>query len=679
MSRLNQPSSMISRPLFPLVLVLLVAPLLALPCTALEGSYLSPATQSEQDLEQIGAIPYEHVQGGLPLTVMDCSNSSHPLSFYSYHDVTITHEAEGWSVIPEWPECPADPMTVWQEVGSGALLRRCGDVWMTVSAREAEKSSTDEHGHGHGDAGDDDGTVSGISITMLRSDGAFCSAFLTVAPEPAAAAVKAWETWAYSMIGVGVSCLVSLVGVSLLVCNQATVQRHLPELMALSCGTFIGSVCFSLLPETAEELGMSVQVTSVMLVGVIFGMLSETVVHGMAGWCSRRKEKREDEAEGRPKPGPGVEMATIPLRPNSQRNGSNSKSASAKQADGHDHAVSADNDTDKNMGMDPSSVVFHLHSPAETDNTTHAVAVTVPCTDENCPEQGLPCTEENCAVQPCTTETCPVAKACPECNDHDRDSRSPSLSKTATATIDTTDRAAYTLSAVEAVRCQKGMQSSSKQRSDSDLRGKDVDEVDADAHAHKHEDELEHEHGHDHMHSHGHGHGGHSHSHGASSLSHAERLAEYRHFAIVDCVADAIHNFIDGALIGATFLADTRVGWTTVVAIALHELPQELGDFAVLIRAGLSVKQALLLNLAVSTTAILGAICAILLGERFARRVTDVLPFAAGLFMYLALTCLMPDMMHSQGKGWRQQLRIWTAFAIGVGLIAVLLAVPWHH
>jgi zinc transporter ZupT len=201
---------------------------------------------------------------------------------------------------------------------------------------------------------------------------------------------------------------------------------------------------------------------------------------------------------------------------------------------------------------------------------------------------------------------------------------------------------------------------------------------DAGAHA-----QHKHAHGHSHGHSHGgHSHGGHSHGHshghgddGGEDSMVTMGSADAIHAAIVNCVADGLHNMIDGALIGATFLVSPSTGWTTAIAVALHELPQELADFAVLTNAGLTTCQALMVNLLVSFTAFLGAIIAIAVGEHFATNITNVLPFAGGLFLYLALAILMPTMMRV--KGWRKVCTVWFAFAVGVAAMGALTQLPW--
>lgn len=86
--------------------------------------------------------------------------------------------------------------------------------------------------------------------------------------------------------------------------------------------------------------------------------------------------------------------------------------------------------------------------------------------------------------------------------------------------------------------------------------------------------------------------------------------------------------------------------------------------------------QAALVNLLTSLTAFLGAIIAISVGEKFAFEVTNVLPFSVGLFTYLALAVLMPEILRVTG---RKVISVWLAFATGIGLMAVQLALPWGH
>jgi zinc and cadmium transporter len=113
--------------------------------------------------------------------------------------------------------------------------------------------------------------------------------------------------------------------------------------------------------------------------------------------------------------------------------------------------------------------------------------------------------------------------------------------------------------------------------------------------------------------------------------------------AVINLTGDALHNFIDGVLIGASYLVSPALGLTTTLAVALHELPQELGDFGVLLRAGMSVRRALLLNLASASVALLGAASTLALGQYLGSHLSSVLvPVTAGGFIYIAAADLVP-------------------------------------
>jgi zinc and cadmium transporter len=114
-------------------------------------------------------------------------------------------------------------------------------------------------------------------------------------------------------------------------------------------------------------------------------------------------------------------------------------------------------------------------------------------------------------------------------------------------------------------------------------------------------------------------------------------------FAHMSLIGDAIHNFIDGLIIAATFLVSYKVGLVTTLAIALHEIPQEVGDFGVLLYAGYSKKKALFSNIFVSFTALLGGILGYFLNIGSQYLLFLLIPFAAGGFIYIAVSDLMPE------------------------------------
>lgn len=107
---------------------------------------------------------------------------------------------------------------------------------------------------------------------------------------------------------------------------------------------------------------------------------------------------------------------------------------------------------------------------------------------------------------------------------------------------------------------------------------------------------------------------------------------------------DGFHNFIDGAIIGASFLISLPVGIATTIAVVLHEIPQEIGDFAVLIHAGYTKKRALWLNFLSALASILGLIVVFIFGNIIENVALWVIPIAAGGFIYIAVADLIPEL-----------------------------------
>jgi zinc and cadmium transporter len=109
-------------------------------------------------------------------------------------------------------------------------------------------------------------------------------------------------------------------------------------------------------------------------------------------------------------------------------------------------------------------------------------------------------------------------------------------------------------------------------------------------------------------------------------------------------VGDAVHTFVDGVVIAAAALVSLPLGATTALAVAAHEIPQEVGDFAILLAAGLSRTRALLLNLAAAFGGVLGAAAMLAFGTTVPGVVPYVLAFAAGNFLYVAMSDLIPSL-----------------------------------
>ena len=109
-------------------------------------------------------------------------------------------------------------------------------------------------------------------------------------------------------------------------------------------------------------------------------------------------------------------------------------------------------------------------------------------------------------------------------------------------------------------------------------------------------------------------------------------------------VSDGVHNLIDGMIIGISFMASIPVGIATTIAVILHEIPQEVGDFSVLLHAGYTKKRALWLNFLSALTAIFGLVIIFILGKMGENFATWLLPVAAGGFIYIAVADLIPEL-----------------------------------
>ena len=130
-------------------------------------------------------------------------------------------------------------------------------------------------------------------------------------------------------------------------------------------------------------------------------------------------------------------------------------------------------------------------------------------------------------------------------------------------------------------------------------------------------------------------------------------------------IGDALHNFLGGLAIAGTFLIDVRLGITSWLAAAAHEVPQELGDFGVLVHGGWSKRRALLFNVLSGLTFLLGGLLAY--GLSFQMDVSWLIPFAAGNFLYIGASDLVPEVnKHADNKANAVHLM---AFVLGVALL----------
>lgn len=140
-----------------------------------------------------------------------------------------------------------------------------------------------------------------------------------------------------------------------------------------------------------------------------------------------------------------------------------------------------------------------------------------------------------------------------------------------------------------------------------------------------------------------------------------EKLLHWRHchagancphhssFGYMNLVGDSVHNFIDGLIIAAAFIVSPTLGVSTILAIGLHEIPQEIGDFGVLLYAGFEKKKALALNFAVALMVVAGGIVGWALSEQTQNIAKYLLPIAGGGFIYIALSDILPELRKEAG------------------------------
>jgi zinc and cadmium transporter len=131
-------------------------------------------------------------------------------------------------------------------------------------------------------------------------------------------------------------------------------------------------------------------------------------------------------------------------------------------------------------------------------------------------------------------------------------------------------------------------------------------------------------------------------------------------------VGDAFHTFVDGAVIAAAVLTSVPLGLTTALAVATHEIPQEVGDVAILLRAGYSRLRAFTLNVLAGAGGILGAVAMVLASKIVPQALPYVLAFAAGNFLYVAMSDLIPDLHRGDSVGGLRQVLL-----IGAGIVTI--------
>lgn len=158
-----------------------------------------------------------------------------------------------------------------------------------------------------------------------------------------------------------------------------------------------------------------------------------------------------------------------------------------------------------------------------------------------------------------------------------------------------------------------------------------------------------------------------------------EKVLHWRHehaparvapVGVLNLVGDGVHNLLDGLLIGAAYSSSVTAGVATTAAVFLHEVPQEIGDFGVLVHAGYSRWRALLYNALSGALAFAGVALALAAGEHARAIAVMLVPIAAGSFIYIAGTDLLPELKSERAPG--RSLAQLTAVAAGIALMASL-------
>jgi zinc and cadmium transporter len=162
-----------------------------------------------------------------------------------------------------------------------------------------------------------------------------------------------------------------------------------------------------------------------------------------------------------------------------------------------------------------------------------------------------------------------------------------------------------------------------------------------------------------------------------------EKVIHWRHchkgkcsihgFAYMNLVGDSVHNFIDGLIIAAAFVVSVPLGISTAIAVALHEIPQEIGDFGVLLYGGFNRSTALFLNFVTGLTAVAGGIIGFYLAGFSSNVVYFLIPFAAGGFIYISASDLIPEIRKE--KDIAKALSAIGIFILGMVLMYVLALV----
>lgn len=153
---------------------------------------------------------------------------------------------------------------------------------------------------------------------------------------------------------------------------------------------------------------------------------------------------------------------------------------------------------------------------------------------------------------------------------------------------------------------------------------------------------------------------------------HVPTSADHPHpVAVNNIIGDSFHNFIDGMIIAGSYMVSIPLGIATTIAVILHEIPQEIGDFGLLLHAGLTKKKALFFNYLSALIAIVGVVLTLSIGSSVEGLQKYIIPFTMGGFIYIATADLMPE-FKKEANLKKSALQL-IALLIGIGIMALLL------
>lgn len=141
----------------------------------------------------------------------------------------------------------------------------------------------------------------------------------------------------------------------------------------------------------------------------------------------------------------------------------------------------------------------------------------------------------------------------------------------------------------------------------------------------------------------------------------------------MNLLGDGLHNLIDGMIIGATYMVSIPLGISTTLAVVLHEIPQEIGDFGVLVYGGLSTAKALAFNLLTASVSIAGALISLCVGPLLGDYAVTLLPITAGGFLYIAGSDLVPELQQECEVNVSSAVLQFIAMILGIGVMALLV------